>query len=60
MISFNSPKNSGKTSVILCESFHEIDPKTALSIQINEKFYIYLAPLTTMNTGVYNDLEIMF
>ena len=33
-----------------------IDPKATLSIPRDEKFYIYIAPLTPMNTDEYNYL----
>ena len=50
------PKDSGKTGVVLCEGLHGIDPKATLTIPRNEKFYIYIAPLTPMNTDEYNYL----
>ena len=50
------PKESGKTGVVLCEGLHGIDPKATLSIPRDEKFYIYIAPLTPMNTDEYNYL----
>jgi len=50
------PKDSGKTGVVLCEGLHGIDPKATLSIPRDEKFYIYIAPLTPMNTDEYNYL----
>lgn len=48
------PKDSGKTGVVLCEGLHGIDPKATLSIPRDEKFYIYIAPLTPMNSDEYN------
>ena len=50
------PKDSGKTGVVLCEGLHGIDPKATLSIPRDEKFYIYIARLTPMNTDEYNYL----
>ena len=48
------PKDSGKTGVVLCEGLHGIDPKATESIPRDEKFYIYIAPLTPMNSDEYN------
>ena len=48
------PKDSGKTGVVLCEGLHGIDPKATLSIPRDEKFYVYIAPLTPMNSDEYN------
>ena len=48
------PKDSGKTAVVLCEGLHGIDPKATESIPRDEKFFIYIAPLTPMNSDEYN------
>ena len=48
------PKESGKTGVVLCEGLHGIDPKATESIPRDEKFFIYIAPLTPMNSDEYN------
>ena len=48
------PKDSGKTGVVLCEGLHGIDPKATASIPRDEKFFIYIAPLTPMNSDEYN------
>ena len=48
------PKESGKIGVVLCEGLHGIDPKATLSIPRDQKFYIYIAPLTPLNSDEYN------
>ncbi len=47
-------KESGKKGVILCEGLHGINPKGTPSIPRDEKFYIYIAPLTPINSDEYN------
>ena len=47
-------KDSGKVGVVLCEGLHGIDPKGTPSIPRDEKFYIYIAPLTPINSDEYN------
>ena len=48
------PKDSGKTGVVLCEGLHGIDPGATPSIPRDEKFYIYIAPMTPINSDEYN------
>ena len=48
------PKESGKKGVILCEGLHGIDEGATPSIPRDEKFYIYIAPLTPINSDEYN------
>ena len=48
------PKESGKKGVILCEGLHGIDERGTPSIPRDEKFFIYIAPLTPMNSDEYN------
>ena len=47
-------KESGKAGVILCEGLHGIDERSTPSIPREEKFYIYIAPLTPINSDEYN------
>jgi uridine kinase len=47
-------KESGKKGVVLCEGLHGIDEKGTPSIPRDEKFFIYIAPLTPMNSDEYN------
>ena len=39
-------KSNGKTGVVLCEGLHGIDERVTPSIARDEKFFIYIAPLT--------------
>ena len=47
-------KSSGKTGVVLCEGLHGIDERVTPSIARDEKFFIYIAPLTPINSDEYN------
>ena len=47
-------KESGKKGVVLCEGLHGIDERGTPSIPRDEKFFIYIAPLTPMNSDEYN------
>ena len=47
-------KDSGKYGVILCEGLHGIDDRATPSIPRNEKYFIYIAPLTPINSDEYN------
>jgi len=47
-------KDSGKAGVVLCEGLHGIDERVTPSIPRNEKFFIYIAPLTPINSDEYN------
>ena len=47
-------KESGKKGVVLCEGLHGINDKGTPSIPRDEKFFIYIAPLTPMNSDEYN------
>ena len=47
-------KESGKTGVVLCEGLHGIDERVTPSIPRDEKFFIYIAPLTPINSDEYN------
>ena len=47
-------KESGKRGVILCEGLHGIDERVTPSIPRDEKFFIYIAPLTPLNCDEYN------
>ena len=47
-------KESGKKGVILCEGLHGIDERGTPSIPRDEKFFIYIAPLTPLNSDEYN------
>ena len=48
------PKESGKCGVVLCEGLHGIDPRATESIPRDEKYFIYIAPLTPINSDEYN------
>ena len=48
------PKESGKAGVVLCEGLHGIDERVTPSIPRDEKFFIYIAPLTPLNSDEYN------
>ena len=48
------PKDSGKVGVVLCEGLHGINPGATSSIPRDEKFFIYIAPLTPINSDEYN------
>ena len=47
-------KESDKTGVVLCEGLHGIDERVTPSIPRDEKFFIYIAPLTPINSDEYN------
>ena len=47
-------KNSGKRGVVLCEGLHGIDERVTPSIPRDEKFFIYIAPLTPIHSDEYN------
>ena len=47
-------KSTGKTGVVLCEGLHGIDERVTPSIARDEKFFIYIAPLTPINSDEYN------
>ena len=47
-------KDSGKVGVVLCEGLHGIDERVTPSIPRNEKFFIYIAPLSPINSDEYN------
>jgi uridine kinase len=47
-------KDSGKYGVVLCEGLHGIDERVTSSIPRDEKFFIYIAPLTPINSDEYN------
>ena len=48
------PKESKKKGVVLIEGLHGIDERVTPSIPREEKFYIYIAPLTPINSDEYN------
>ena len=48
------PKNSGKTGIVLCEGLHGIDERGTPSIPRDEKFFIYIAPLSPIKCDEYN------
>ena len=48
------PKESKKKGVVLCEGLHGIDERVTPSIPREEKFFIYIAPLTPINSDEYN------
>ena len=48
------PKESKKKGVVLYEGLHGIDERVTPSIPREEKFYIYIAPLTPINSDEYN------
>ena len=48
------PKESNKKGVVLYEGLHGIDERVTPSIPREEKFYIYIAPLTPINSDEYN------
>ena len=47
-------KDTGKAGVIVCEGLHGIDEKATPLIPRDEKFFIYIAPLTPINSDEYN------
>jgi uridine kinase len=47
-------KESGKYGVVLCEGLHGIDERVTKSIPRDEKFFIYIAPLTPIKSDEYN------
>ena len=47
-------KESGRTGVVLCEGLHGIDERVTNSIPRDEKFFIYIAPLTPIHSDEYN------
>ena len=48
------PKESKKKGVVLCEGLHGIDERVTPSIPRKDKYYIYIAPLTPINSDEYN------
>ena len=47
-------KESGKIGVVLCEGLHGIDERVTNSIPRDEKYFIYIAPLTPLHSDEYN------
>ena len=47
-------KESGKFGVVVCEGLHGIDDKGTPSIPRDEKFFIFIAPLTPIKIDEYN------
>ena len=47
-------KESGKKGVVVCEGLHGIDERVTPLIPRDEKFFIYIAPLTPLNSDEYN------
>ena len=47
-------KESGKCGVVLCEGLHGIDERVTKTIPRDEKFFIYIAPLTPIKSDEYN------
>ena len=47
-------KESGKTGVVLCEGLHGIDERVTNTIPRDEKYFIYIAPLTPIHSDEYN------
>ena len=47
-------KESGITGVVVCEGLHGIDERVTPSIPRDEKCFIYIAPLTPLNSDEYN------
>ena len=47
-------KESGRMGVVLCEGLHGIDERVTKTIPRDEKFFIYIAPLTPIHTDEYN------
>ena len=47
-------KETGKRGIVLCEGLHGIDEKATPLIPRDEKFFIYIAPLTPINSDEYN------
>ena len=47
-------KESGKFGVVLCEGLHGIDERVTKTIPRDEKFFIYIAPLTPIHSDEYN------
>ena len=47
-------KESGRTGVVLCEGLHGIDERVTNTIPRDEKFFIYIAPLTPIHSDEYN------
>ena len=47
-------KESGRTGVVLYEGLHGIDERVTNTIPQDEKFFIYIAPLTPIHSDEYN------
>ena len=47
-------KNSGINGIVLCEGLHGINDKATKLIPRDEKFFIFIAPLTPINSDEYN------
>ena len=47
-------KESGKSGVVLCEGLHGIDERVTHLIPRDEKFFIYISPMTPLNSDEYN------
>jgi uridine kinase len=47
-------KDSGKAGIVLCEGLHGINDKATKLIPRDEKFFIFIAPLTPINSDEYN------
>ena len=51
---FVNGNESDKTGVVLCKGLHGIDERVTPSIPRDEKFFIYIAPLTPISSDGYN------
>ena len=47
-------KESGRMGVVLCEGLHGIDERVTKTIPRDQKYFIYIAPLTPIHTDEYN------
>ena len=47
-------KESGRVGVVLCEGLHGIDERVTNTIPRDQKFFIYIAPLTPIHSDEYN------
>ena len=47
-------KESGRMGVVLCEGLHGIDERVTNTIPRDQKFFIYIAPLTPIHSDEYN------
>ena len=47
-------KESGKSGVVLCEGLHGIDERVTHLIPRDEKYFIYISPMTPLNSDEYN------